>query len=123
MIVKYISEHSLLGQQSRARRVRSAHIRNNRRESITSSTDIHKLNAIKYPDLDTSSNTSSLEYNANPNPSSFAPPVYQPRSSTERTALFQKHEQPKQRPKTARVNRYELTKTIHFLKKSIHCFE
>lgn len=101
------TEHSLLGQQSRARRVRSAHMRNTRKGSTASLADIRKLYPTHYPDLETSSNASSLEMNANINPALFTPPMYQQNALSEHNSLFQKHNRRKRRPKTAKANRYE----------------
>ncbi|XP_065200513.1 transient receptor potential cation channel subfamily V member 6 isoform X2 [Planococcus citri] len=99
-------DYHLLGQQSRARRVRSAQIRNARKESTASSTNTRKLYPTNFPDMETSSNTSSLEYNTYyANPPSYASSTCQLNTSSEHAALFQKNSHPKQRPKTAKVNR------------------
>lgn len=82
-------------------------MRNTRKGSTASLTDIRKLYPTHYPDLETSSNTSSLEMNANINPALFAPPMYQENAHIQHTSLFQKHNRRKQRPKTAKANRYE----------------
>lgn len=80
--------------------MKAAHIRNKRNKTTT---DFNKLCATNYQDLETSSNTSSLEYIANATPSLLAPPLYKMNNS--RQAFLQKHMHPKLRPKTAKVNR------------------
>lgn len=81
--------------------MKAAHIRNKRNKTTT---DFNKLYATNYQDLETSSNTSSLEYIANANPSLLVPPLYTMNKSKQ-AFLLQKHIHPKLRPKTAKVNR------------------
>lgn len=105
----------ILGQKSRMRRIRSAQMRNAKNNNVM---DEQKLFAFKYQNGESSSNTSSLECPVPPNPLNptlLVSPVYQRQPSIDHLQTFQygtNTQQTRQRPKTAKTNRYILSITI-----------